>query len=44
LIFEFGYGQAEAVAALVDRAGAWDLVRLRHDLQDIPRTAVLQRR
>jgi release factor glutamine methyltransferase len=44
LIFEFGYGQAEAVAALVERADAWHLVRLRHDLQDIPRTAVLQRR
>jgi release factor glutamine methyltransferase len=44
LIFEFGYGQADAVAALVDRTGAWHLVRLRHDLQDIPRTAVLQRR
>jgi release factor glutamine methyltransferase len=44
LIFEFGYGQAEAVRELVDRSDAWYLVRLRHDLQDIPRTAVLQRR
>jgi release factor glutamine methyltransferase len=44
LIFEFGYGQADAVRELVDRSDAWYLVRLRHDLQDIPRTAVLQRR
>jgi len=44
LIFEFGYGQADAVRDLVDRSDAWYLVRLRHDLQDIPRTAVLQRR
>jgi release factor glutamine methyltransferase len=44
LIFEFGYGQANAVARLIDHANAWHLVRLRHDLQDIPRTAVLQRR
>jgi release factor glutamine methyltransferase len=44
LIFEFGYGQADAVRELVDRSDAWYLVRLRHDLQDIPRTAVLQRK
>lgn len=44
LIFEFGYGQADAVRHLVEQSDAWYLVRLRHDLQDIPRTAVLQRR
>jgi release factor glutamine methyltransferase len=44
LIFEFGYGQANAVARLVDHANAWHLIRLRHDLQNIPRTAVLRRR
>jgi len=44
LIFEFGWGQAEAVTHLVNETTAWHLVRLRHDLQDIPRTAVLQRR
>jgi release factor glutamine methyltransferase len=44
LIFEFGWGQADEVKDLVDRVGAWRLIRLRHDLQDIPRTAVLQRR
>lgn len=44
LIFEFGYAQADAIRDLVDRSDAWYLVRLRHDLQDIPRTAVLQRR
>jgi release factor glutamine methyltransferase len=44
LIFEFGYGQANAVARLVDHANAWHLVRLRRDLQNIPRTAVLRRR
>jgi release factor glutamine methyltransferase len=44
LIFEFGYGQADAIERLVERADAWQLTRLRHDLQGIPRTAVLQRR
>jgi release factor glutamine methyltransferase len=44
LIFEFGWGQADAVTRLIEHAGAWHLVRLRHDLQDIPRTAILQRR
>jgi release factor glutamine methyltransferase len=44
LIFEFGYGQADAIQALVETAEAWHLLRLRLDLQDIPRTAVLQRR
>ncbi len=44
LIFEFGWGQAEAITQLVDHARAWHLIKLRHDLQDIPRTAVLQRR
>lgn len=44
LIFEFGFGQAEAIQHLVETTEAWRLVRLRHDLQNIPRTAVLQRR
>lgn len=44
LIFEFGFGQAEDITRIVHDAGAWDLLKLRRDLQDIPRTAVLQRR
>jgi release factor glutamine methyltransferase len=44
LIFELGQGQDADVTALVDAAGIWTLLRLRRDLQDIPRTAVLQRR
>jgi release factor glutamine methyltransferase len=44
LIFEFGYGQDTDVTRMVEDAGVWTLLNLRRDLQDIPRTAVLQRR
>jgi len=43
LIFEFGFGQADAVAELISRAGTLTMIDLRRDLQGIPRTAVAQR-
>jgi release factor glutamine methyltransferase len=42
LIFEFGAGQADAVSAIVDSVASLTLVDVRHDLQDIPRAAVVQ--
>jgi len=42
LIFEFGYGQEDGVRAAI-AASALELVRIRHDLQGIPRTAVTRR-
>ncbi|MDQ3487651.1 MAG: peptide chain release factor N(5)-glutamine methyltransferase [Acidobacteriota bacterium] len=42
LIVEFGFGQAEQVKALAEKAG-WRIVRVREDLQSIPRTIVLER-
>lgn len=41
LVFEIGFGQRESVAKLIDRQ-VWDLIEIRNDLQDIPRTFVLQ--
>lgn len=41
LVFEIGFGQSAAVEQLVDR-GVWKLIEIRKDLQDIPRTFVLQ--
>ena len=40
LIVEFGYGQDDAVAELVKASPALSLVKIRGDLQDIPRTVV----
>lgn len=40
LIVEFGFGQAEQIRALAEGAG-WRVVRVREDLQSIPRTIVL---
>jgi release factor glutamine methyltransferase len=40
LIVEFGYGQDDAVVQMVDALPALSLVKIRHDLQDIPRTLV----
>src|SRR5205814_6109069 len=37
LIVEFGYGQDDAVAELVNKSAALSLVKIRADLQDIPR-------
>ena len=42
LVMEFGYGQEEHVAALVDARPALRLDRVRADLLGIPRTAVIQ--
>lgn len=42
LIVEFGFGQADAVAAMARDAG-WTVIRVREDLQGIPRTIVLSR-
>jgi len=43
LIFEFGFGQADAVAGLISQSPGLTMVDLRRDLQDIPRTAVARR-
>jgi release factor glutamine methyltransferase len=44
LVMEFGYGQQEDVEALVNARPALRLDHVRTDLQDIPRTAIIQRR
>ena len=44
LVMEFGYGQDDDVAALVTARAGLRLDHVRHDLQGIPRTAVVQRR
>jgi release factor glutamine methyltransferase len=43
LIVEFGYGQDDAVAELVSGSAALSLVKIRADLQDIPRAVVARR-
>jgi release factor glutamine methyltransferase len=42
LIIEFGFGQAQQVKGLAQASG-WRIVRVREDLQSIPRTIVLSR-
>ena len=42
-VFEIGFEQSEAVEQLIDRR-YWKLIEIRRDLQQIPRTFVLQRR
>jgi release factor glutamine methyltransferase len=42
LIMEFGFGQDDDVRALVDTRQQLRVVRIREDLQGIPRTAVIQ--
>jgi len=42
LIVEFGFGQERAVRALAAESG-WEILRVREDLQGIPRAAVLTR-
>ena len=42
-VFEIGFGQCAAIEQLVNRA-IWRLIEVRKDLQDIPRTVVLQKR
>ena len=43
LVMEFGCGQDDCVSALVGGIHGIDVVKIRHDLQDIPRTAVCRR-
>lgn len=43
LVVEFGFGQDDDVRGLAEERG-WTVVRLREDLQGIPRTAVLSHR
>ncbi len=43
LIMEFGYGQDDQVAALVGKADGLTLSSIRHDLQEIPRVAVIEK-
>jgi methylase of polypeptide subunit release factors len=41
LIMEFGCGQDDLVSALVPNYKGLTLSKIRHDLQDIPRTAIV---
>ena len=43
LIMEFGCGQDDCVTALVHAVPELELVKIRHDLQDIPRTVICRR-
>lgn len=43
LAFEFGFGQAEAVAGLISATPGLTMIELRPDLQGIPRVAVARR-
>jgi release factor glutamine methyltransferase len=43
LVFEFGFGQADAVAGLISATPGLTMIELRPDLQGIPRVAVARR-
>jgi release factor glutamine methyltransferase len=43
LIFEFGINQDEAIAELV-AGNIWELIEVRRDLQQIPRTIILRKK
>lgn len=43
LVMEFGCGQDDCVTALVHDVAGLNLVKIRHDLQDIPRTVICRR-
>lgn len=43
LIFEFGFGQDDAVGELISRTAGLKMIELRRDLQGIPRAAVAER-
>ena len=43
LVMEFGCGQDDCVTGLVTDVNGLDIVKIRHDLQDIPRTVVCRR-
>jgi release factor glutamine methyltransferase len=44
LVMEFGCGQDDCVTGLVSAVEQLELVKIRHDLQDIPRTVICRRR
>jgi release factor glutamine methyltransferase len=44
LMFEFGFGQADAVTSLIANAPGLTMIDLKRDLQDIPRVAVAVRK
>jgi release factor glutamine methyltransferase len=44
LVMEFGYGQEDGVASRVQARDVLSLERVRHDLQGIPRTAIIRHR
>ena len=44
LLFEFGDGQEEPIVEIIAGTSQLRLLEIKHDLQDIPRTAVVQRR
>jgi release factor glutamine methyltransferase len=43
LIMEFGYGQDDLVPALVGDCAGLNVVKIRHDIQNIPRTAIIRK-
>lgn len=43
LIMEFGCGQDDQVTALVPEYPGLSLLKIRHDIQDIPRTAIIRK-
>lgn len=43
LVMEFGCGQDDCVRDLVNGISGIEIVKIRHDLQDIPRTVICQR-
>jgi release factor glutamine methyltransferase len=43
LVMEFGCGQDDCVTDLIRGVNGLDVVKIRHDLQDIPRTVICQR-
>ena len=43
LLFEFGFGQVDAVRQLVQGTAGLALAGIRNDLQGIPRTAIVRR-
>jgi release factor glutamine methyltransferase len=44
LIFEFGFGQADAVEELISRTPGLRMIELKRDLQNIPRAALSRRK
>jgi release factor glutamine methyltransferase len=44
LVMEFGFGQEDDVRELVGRRSALEVVRVREDLQGLPRTAIIHKR